>query len=163
STRMPASMHSFYLRNMYQKNLLREPGGISLNGQPIDLSKVNIPVYFLSAAEDHIAPWKSTYAGTRLFSGPVRFVLGASGHIAGVINPPVANKYGYWTNDRLTEDPDEWIANARQQPGSWWTDWNDWLSRLNNDQVPARTPGGGALKPLEEAPGSYVKVHLSKH
>src|SRR5687767_11820352 len=103
STRMPAAMHSFYLRNMYIKNLLRQPGGISLNGVPIDLATVETPVYFASTIEDHIAPWKSTYAGAQLFSGAVRFVLGGSGHIAGIVNPPAANKYCYWTNEKLAE------------------------------------------------------------
>lgn len=162
STRMPAKMHSFYLRNMYQKNLLREPGGISLNGQPIDLSKVKVPVYFLSAIEDHIAPWKSTYVGTQLFAGPVRFVLGASGHIAGVINPPVSNKYHYWTNSRVVADPDEWLADAERHPGSWWNDWRDWVSALSNEQVKARIPGDGKLPILEDAPGTYVKHRLVK-
>src|SRR4029450_9063092 len=103
ATRMPATMHSFYLRNMYMKNLLREPGGITLAGVPIDVSKVTVPTYFVSAIEDHIAPWKATYAGTQLTSGKVRFVLSGSGHIAGMINPPAASKYGYWTNDKLPD------------------------------------------------------------
>ena len=160
STRMPAAMHSFYLRNMYLKNLLKEPGGIHLNGQAIDLTKVKIPVYFLSAIEDHIAPWKSTYAGTYLFSGPVRFVLGASGHIAGVINPPAAGKYCYWTNNAFPDNPQAWLDTALKHPGSWWEDWRDWLSNQDNEQVEARIPGDGQLPPLEDAPGSYVKYRL---
>src|SRR5688572_28512715 len=112
STRMPAAMHSFYLRNMYLQNRLAQPGGIVMNDTPIDVSAVEVPTYFISTIEDHIAPWKSTYIGARLLSGPVRFVLGGSGHIAGIINPPAANKYGYWTNDALPEGADAWLADA---------------------------------------------------
>ena len=161
STRMPAAMHSYYLRNMYLKNLLKEPGGIHLNGQAIDLRKVKIPAYFLSTIEDHIAPWKSTYAGAHLFSGPIRFVLGASGHIAGVINPPAAGKYCYWTNDEFPDNPQTWLDTALRHPGSWWEDWRNWLADQDNEQVNARIPGGGQLLPLEDAPGSYVKYRLS--
>ena len=117
STRMPARMHSFYLRNMYIQNLLGEPGGIELAGVPIDLSKVKLPAYFISTVEDHIAPWKTTYKGAQYLGGPVRFVLGGSGHIAGIVNPPAAKKYHYWTNDALPETADEWFAGAKQQPG----------------------------------------------
>ena len=160
STRMPAAMHSFYLRNMYLNNLLSKPGGITLNGVANDLSRVTIPIYFASTIEDHIAPWKSTYAGAKLFSGPVRFVLGGSGHIAGIINPPEANKYGYWTNDKLAETPQAWLASANQHPGSWWNDWARWIEQHAGDKVPAREPGTGQLKALEDAPGSYVKVRI---
>ena len=161
STRMPAAMHSFYLRNMYLHNRLREPGGISLGGVPIDLSKVKVPAYFISTVEDHIAPWKSTYLGAKLLRGPVRFVLGGSGHIAGIVNPPAANKYGYWTNDVLPDSPDDFQAGATQHPGSWWSDWQAWIDALNGaDRVPARTPGEGGLKAIEDAPGSYVAQRL---
>jgi polyhydroxyalkanoate synthase len=158
STRMPATMHSFYLRNMYMKNLLREPGGITLAGVPIDLSKVTVPLYFASAAEDHIAPWKATYLSPRAMRGKARFVLAGSGHIAGMINPPSANKYGYWTNDRLPDSADAWFAGAKQYEGSWWTDWAKWLSGHAGKQVPARLPGKGRLKAIEAAPGSYVRI-----
>jgi len=161
STRMPREMHSFYLRNMYQKNLLREPGGITLDDVAIDLRKVKVPAYILSTKEDHIAPWRSTYAATQLYSGPVRFVLGMSGHIAGVVNPPAANKYGYWTNTKLPEDPDEWLAGAETHEGSWWLDWKRWVSRYNAKKVPARVPGDGELAVIEDAPGSYVKVRIA--
>jgi len=161
STRMPAKMHSFYLRNMYMKNALKDPGGIILGGVPIDLRKIRIPAYFISTAEDHIAPWKSTYLGARLLSGPVRFVLGGSGHIAGIVNPPAANKYGYWTRDKLEQSPQAWQEQAQFHEGSWWTDWQAWIDRQNGDaRVPARTPGKGKLKAIEDAPGSYVSVHL---
>ncbi|MCC9622562.1 class I poly(R)-hydroxyalkanoic acid synthase [Thalassospira sp. MA62] len=161
STRMPKAMHSFYLRNMYNKNLLREPGGISIMGQPIDLRDIKIPVYFLSTREDHIAPWKATYAGTQLMSGQVKFVLSASGHIAGVVNPPAANKYCHWTYNRTPENPDDWMAKATQHDGSWWTDWQNWISRRTGGKVDARKPGDGKLKVLGDAPGDYVKVRLS--
>lgn len=158
STRMPAKMHSFYLRNMYMKNLLRVPGGITLAGVPIDLSKVTVPTYFVSAIEDHIAPWKTTYAGPQVLSGKSRFVLSGSGHIAGMINPPAANKYGYWTSDRLPATPDEWLAGAKQHEGSWWGDWLKWLSPHLGKEVPARVPGKGRLKVIEAAPGSYARL-----
>jgi polyhydroxyalkanoate synthase len=157
STRMPARMHSFYLRRMYQENLLKEPGALKLAGSRIDLGRVQVPVYFLSTREDHIAPWQSTYRGTRLFSGPVRFVLGASGHIAGVINPPVANKYGYWTSTELPEESDAWLEGAERHDGSWWSDWDGWVGEFAEGEVEAREPGNG-LAVLEDAPGSYVAV-----
>jgi len=157
STRMPAAMHSFYLRTMYQHNLLAKPGGINLADTPIDLSKISTPTFILSAREDHIAPWKSTYAATRFYSGPVKFVLSASGHIAGVISAP-GSKYGHWTNDNLPPRPDEWFAGATPHQGSWWPVWEEWVTRLDSDRVPAREPGGGKLTIIENAPGSYVRV-----
>ena len=160
ATRMPYAMHSFYLRNMYMRNLLKEPGGITLGNVPINLSEIKAPSYFISTLEDHIAPWKSTYLGTQLFSGPVRFVLGGSGHIAGIINPPAANKYGYWTSSTLAKTADEWLAGASQHAGSWWTDWQAWVTALDDRKVSARDPAHGKLKPLEDAPGSYVKLRL---
>ena len=158
STRMPARMHSFYLRNMYQNNLLREPGGITLLGTPIDLRQVKVPSYFLSTREDHIAPWRSTYRGTQILSGPRRFVLAASGHIAGVVNPPGEGKYGHWVNEDLPPEPEQWLAGATEMAGSWWPDWQRWITALDNHQVPARKPGVGGLPAIEDAPGSYVKV-----
>ena len=161
STRMPAAMHSFYLRNMYLRNLLRVPGGITLDGVPIDLTKVKTPTYFISTLEDHIAPWKSTYAGAQLFAGETRFVLGGSGHIAGIINPPAAKKYCYWTRDALADAPQAWFESANQQPGSWWTDWAQWAEPKGKGKVPAREPGSGKLPAIEAAPGAYVKVKLA--
>lgn len=157
STRMPAAMHSFYLRNMYLKNRLREPGGITLAGAPINITKVIAPSYFISTVEDHIAPWQSTYAGARLLKGPVRFVLGGSGHIAGIINPPAANKYGYWTHDALPRESRDWFAAAQQHPGSWWSDWAQWVAAQAGARIPARAPGSLAHPPIEDAPGSYVQ------
>lgn len=159
STRLPATMHSYYLRKMYVENKLCQAGGITLDGVPIDIRKVKIPANFISTREDHIAPWPSTYAGARLFSGPVKFTLGMSGHIAGIINPPVANKYGYWTSSgKLPADPEQWLQAASEKQGSWWSDWQAWIKKYAGDQVPARVPGSGKLKPIEDAPGSYVKV-----
>ncbi|HUO44026.1 MAG TPA: class I poly(R)-hydroxyalkanoic acid synthase [Burkholderiales bacterium] len=160
STRMPAAMHSFYLRNMYLKNRLREPRGITLAGVPIDLSQVRTPLYFVSTLEDHISPWPSTYAGARLFPGEVRFVLGGSGHIAGIVNPPAAGKYQYWTRDALDAEPQQWLAHAERHAGSWWLDWAQWVAPHAAEQVAARAPGAGRLPALEDAPGAYVKVRL---
>jgi len=161
STRMPARMHSFYLRNMYIRNAMGTPGGIELAGVPIDLSKVKLPAYFISTVEDHIAPWKTTYKGAQYLSGPVRFVLGGSGHIAGIVNPPAAKKYHYWTNDSMPGSAEEWFASARQQPGSWWEDWQRWIEPHGGGKAPARIPGEGALKALEDAPGSYAKARIA--
>ncbi len=158
STRMPAKMHSFYLRNMYMANKLREPGAITLAGVPIDLSKITAPAYFVSACEDHIAPWKATYQGPLLMSGKSRFVLSGSGHIAGMINPPSANKYGYWTNSDLPASSEEWFAGATQHEGSWWSDWRAWMTPHLGPQVPPRIPGKGKLKVIEAAPGTYARI-----
>jgi poly[(R)-3-hydroxyalkanoate] polymerase subunit PhaC len=157
STRMPAAMHSFYLRNMYQENLLVKPGGITLDGVPIDLRKIKTPSFLLSTREDHIAPWRSTYAATQIYKSPVKFVLSASGHIAGVVNPP-GSKYGHWENDNNPPTPEEWFATATAVPDSWWPEWERWVSQYSAGEVPARHPGDGKLKPIEDAPGSYVKV-----
>ncbi len=157
ATRMPAAMHSFYLRNMYQRNLLAKPGGISLAGAPIDLKRIKAPTFILSSREDHIAPWKSTYAATRLYSGPVNFVLAASGHMAGVISPP-GSKYGHWTNDDLPSTADEWLDHAKSHQGSWWPHWDEWVTPFDLGRVPPRSPGDGKLAVIEDAPGAYVRV-----
>ena len=158
STRMPAAMHSFYLRKMYQENALIEPDGITLDGVKIDLRKIAVPVYVLSTREDHIAPWTSTYAATQIYAGPVKFVLSASGHIAGVVNPPAAKKYCYWANGKNPKEPQQWLASATQRDGSWWPDWNSWVAAHAGGQTAARKPGSGKLKAIEDAPGSYVRV-----
>jgi polyhydroxyalkanoate synthase len=158
ATRMPAMMHKFYLREMYLNNRLVQPDALTLLGTPIDLKRIRTPAYILSARDDHIAPWRSTFAATQLFSGPVRFVLAASGHIAGVINPPTANKYGYWLHARKTKTPDAWFAGATRHEGSWWPDWQEWVARFGGDLVAARDPANGPRPPLEDAPGSYVRV-----
>ena len=159
STRMPRAMHSAYLRDMYQNNRLREPGGITLDGVPIDLTAIDVPVYILSTREDHIAPWRSTYAATGLYRGPVRFVLAMSGHIAGVVNPPSANKYGHFTGE-LADTPDAWLEAATAHDGSWWPDWDVWVSEHDGGEAAPREPGAGALPVIENAPGRYVKVRI---
>ncbi|WP_439550569.1 PHA/PHB synthase family protein [Falsiroseomonas sp.] len=158
STRMPAKMHSFYLRRMYQQNDLVKPGGIELDGVALDLRKIKVPTYMISTREDHIAPWKSTYRGTQIYGGKTRFVLAASGHIAGVVNPPDSGKYSHWVNESLPADPDDWFKGATELSGSWWPDWQRWVMAQDRTMVPARMPGDGALKPLAEAPGTYVTV-----
>jgi polyhydroxyalkanoate synthase len=146
---------------MYIKNLLGEPGGIELAGVPIELGEVKVPSYFISTVEDHIAPWKTTYKGARYLGGPVRFVLGGSGHIAGIVNPPSANKYHYWTNGALPDTADAWFATATQHPGSWWEDWQRWVEPFSGGLCPARIAGEGALRALEDAPGSYAKMRIA--
>ena len=162
STRLPATMLVTYLRKIYQDNGLMKPGHLVLDGVPIDIGKIETPCYVLATKDDHIAPWVSSYPATRSFAGPVRFVLGASGHIAGVINPPRANKYCYWTSAKTPATPAEWFANAERHEGSWWSDWGKWLARKAGSRVPSRQPGDGALAPIEGAPGSYVNVRLSE-
>jgi len=162
STTMPHMMHSFYLRNMYQKNLLAKPGGITLDGVAIDLSTIEVPAYFLSTKEDHIAPWIATFKGSRLLKGPVRFVLGGSGHIAGVINPADSGKYGYWSSTSRIEDPDRWLEEATRNEGSWWPDWQAWLAQHGGGEVPARDPKAGPLPEIEPAPGRYVKMRSAE-
>jgi polyhydroxyalkanoate synthase subunit PhaC len=158
STRMPAAMHSFYLRRMYQENKLIEPGGITLGGVPIDLGRIAVPSFVISTREDHIAPWRSTYAATQTYAGPVKFVLAASGHIAGVVNPPAANKYSHWTNAKSPAAPEDWLADATEHKGSWWPEWAKWVAKYGAGKIAARQPGDGKLKAIEDAPGSYVKV-----
>ena len=153
-------MHSMYLRKMYLENKLVEPGGITLAGVPLDLRKIDVPTYIISTSEDHIAPWKSTYKATRLYGGPVKFVLSASGHIAGVINPPAAGKYCYWTNPKKAKNPDVWFKGAARHEGSWWPDWLTWIGKFAGGRVEARVPGKGGLKAIEDAPGAYAKVRI---
>jgi polyhydroxyalkanoate synthase len=156
ATRMPYRMHMFYLRECYLKNSLAK-GDMVLGGVKLDLSKVKIPIYLQSAREDHIAPYRSVYKATKLYSSPIRYIIAGSGHIAGVINHPDANKYQYWTNDKLPDTVEEWWKGAVEHPGSWWPDWDEWLSERSGKKVAARTPGDGKLKVIEDAPGSYVK------
>ncbi|WP_373089956.1 PHA/PHB synthase family protein [Sneathiella sp.] len=160
ATNMPPKMHSFYLRNMYQKNLVSKPGALTLGGHPVDLTTVTIPVFIQASKEDHIAPFKSVFKNTKLFGGPAEFMLAGSGHIAGVINHPDAGKYQYWTNAKKKKyaTGEDWLAEATEHPGSWWPHWNKWLSKKSGAKVPARDPSKGKLKPIEDAPGRYVKV-----
>jgi polyhydroxyalkanoate synthase len=158
ATRMPAANHSFYLRNCYLENKLAK-GEMVIGGEVLDLGKVTIPIYNLATREDHIAPAKSVFAGSAMFGGTVRFVLSGSGHIAGVVNPPALRKYQYWTGAKPNGgDFDQWLAQAEEHPGSWWPDWLAWLKKADSAEVGARPPGGGKLKPIEAAPGSYVRV-----
>jgi polyhydroxyalkanoate synthase len=157
SPRFPHGIHKFYLHELYRRNRLVEPDGVVVAGRRVDLRKVKTPIYVLSTREDHIAPWQSTYRALRIFPGASRFTLAASGHLTGVVNPPVANKYCYWTNPKTPQSPEEWRAGARPVEGSWWRDWDAWVKRLSEgDEVTAREPGDGKLKPLGDAPGSYV-------
>jgi len=160
ATRMPTALHRFYVENFYQANKLCQAGGVSLAGVDIDVSRVKLPCYFLATIEDHIAPWKSAYRGAQLPAGPVRFVLGGSGHLAGTINPPAARQHGYWTNasSPLPEQADDFLSEATRHHGSWWPDWQQWLLAQpdGNTLVVARQPGERALKVIEEAPGSYA-------
>jgi polyhydroxyalkanoate synthase len=155
---MPRETHLFYLRQMYINNNLVKPGGITLKGVPIDVRKISMPVYLQAAKEDHIAPYRSVFKATNLYSGPVRFMLAGSGHIAGVINPPAANKYGYTTNEMEPKSIDEWLSGAVEHKGSWWPDWDEWLKPLSGAEVDARIPGDGKLPVLEDAPGTYVSI-----
>jgi polyhydroxyalkanoate synthase len=158
ATRMPAANHSFYLRNCYLENRLSK-GDMVIGGKKLDLKSVKVPIYNLATREDHIAPARSVLLGSKFFGGPVRFVLAGSGHIAGVVNPPDKMKYQYWTGPRPTSaNLDAWLAKAKEHAGSWWPDWFEWLKKLDPAEVPARVPGGGNLTPIEDAPGTYVKV-----
>jgi polyhydroxyalkanoate synthase len=160
ATRMPIAMHMFYLRDCYQKNLLSQPGGITMNGVPIFLNKVKVPLYFVASREDHIAPARSVFRGAKIFQKNARLVLAGSGHIAGIINPPEANKYQHWINDDLTgaSSFDEWLSKATEHKGSWWPDWDAWIAPKSGAKVPARVPGDGKLRVLDDAPGTYVKM-----
>ncbi|HEY2178627.1 MAG TPA: class I poly(R)-hydroxyalkanoic acid synthase [Caulobacteraceae bacterium] len=156
-TRMPKALHLFYLRRFYRDNALAR-GELELAGARLDLGKVTVPIYVQSSKEDHIAPARSVYKGSRLFGGKTLFTLAGSGHIAGVINAPTAGKYQHWTNDALPDSLDEWMAGAEEHPGSWWPHWAAWLAPRSGKQIPARDPAKGPLKPTEDAPGSFVKV-----
>jgi polyhydroxyalkanoate synthase len=156
-TRMPKALHLGYLRNFYLNNALAK-GEFSLAGTPLDLKTVKTPVYVQASREDHIAPMGSVYRGAKLFGGPVTFTLAGSGHIAGVVNPPKANKYQHWTNAALPDTLEDWQAGAVEHKGSWWPHWAAWLGERSGDLIPARDPAAGPLTPIEDAPGRYVKV-----
>lgn len=154
STNMPAAMHSFYLRRFYRDNALVTPCAVEIKNTPIDISRIETPCYFLSTREDHIAPWKATYQATQLVKGPCTFVLAASGHVAGVVNPPVKNKYCYWTADKTPANADQWLESTTQTEGSWWPHHHQWIKTYSGGEVPARK----IETFLEQAPGSYVKM-----
>ena len=158
STNLPGPMFAWYLRNMYLENRLREPGALRSLGEAIDLGAIDVPTFIYASREDHIVPWQAAYRSTELLSNDLRFVLGASGHIAGVINPLAKNKRNYWVNDNLVPEPHDWLESAKSMPGSWWADWRDWLLRHKGSEVDApREPGNRDYPPLEAAPGSYVR------
>jgi polyhydroxyalkanoate synthase subunit PhaC len=150
ATRITVACHSFFLRNCYLENKLAK-------GEMV-LGSVTIPIYSLATREDHIAPAKSVFLGSKLFGGPVKFVVAGSGHIAGVVNPPIQAKYGYWTDGPTVSNVETWLAKAEEHPGSWWPHWLQWIRQQDPNEVSARNPGGGKLDSLEDAPGSYVTV-----
>ena len=157
-TNLPGPMFVWYLRHLYLQNELKIPARLTSLGQPIDLGKLRMPVYVFGAKEDHIVPWSAAYLNTHLVGGPVRFVLGASGHIAGAINPASKNKRSYWSGEAIKPDAQSWLASAQEHPGSWWVDWRNWLSQFAaTEQAAPTTLGNGKFLPLEAAPGSYVK------
>lgn len=158
STNLPGPMYAWYLRHLYLQNELRIPNRLQSLGAPVDLGKITVPTYVFAAKEDHIVPWKAAFRNTHLIGGPLRFVLGASGHIAGAINPASKNKRSYWTGKLTGGDADTWLASAHEQPGSWWVDWRNWLREFAGDKMPTPSSlGGNGYRPIEPAPGSYVK------
>jgi polyhydroxyalkanoate synthase len=159
ATNLPGPMYAWYLRNMYLENNLRVPGTLTMCGTPVDLGSIDMPSYVLATQEDHIVPWRSAYQTTQLVSGKSQFVLGASGHIAGVINPASKNKRSYWTGGKQGDDAQAWLASATETPGSWWNHWIKWLAPKSGKTVAARKRlGNSKYKPIEAAPGRYVKV-----
>ena len=159
SANLPGPMYVYYLRNLYLDNRLRESGALTMTGTPVDLARIHIPVYVYASRDDHIVPWRSAYRTTALVSGDVSFVLGSSGHIAGVVNPPQPPRRNYWTNDLVTDSPDDWFARAASVPGSWWPHWAQWLAgHAGARQAAPRTTGSDLYAPIEPAPGSYVRA-----
>jgi polyhydroxyalkanoate synthase len=157
SSNLPGPMYVYYLKNMYLDNRLREPGALTMAGEAIDLGRVTLPTYVYASRDDHIVPWRAAYRTTALFGGDLTFVMGASGHIAGVVNPPEKKRRNYWANDLLTDDPDDWLARAKSIPGSWWPHWAAWLEPHGGARRPApRGAGSDAYPPLAPAPGHYV-------
>ena len=162
SANLPGPMYDYYLRNMYLDNRLREPGALTMCGEAVDLSRIAIPTYVYASRDDHIVPWRTAYRSVDLLGGDVGFVLGASGHIAGVVNPPEKKRRNYWTNELLTEHPDDWLARAQSHPGSWWPHWAAWLAEQSGARRPSpRHPGSARHRPLEPAPGTYVRERVS--
>ncbi len=159
STNLPGPMYCWYLRNTYLENNLRTPGKVTVCGEPVDLTRLDMPAFIYGSREDHIVPWDGAYASTQILRGDRRFVLGASGHIAGVINPPAKKKRSYWTNRKLPASAQAWFDGATEHPGSWWTEWSDWLKSHAGKQIAApKTPGNRTYQPIESAPGRYVKA-----
>ena len=161
STNLPGPMYCWYVRNMYLENKLREPGKLTMCGVPADLGAIRLPTYILATREDHIVPWKTAYLSTRHLQGDTRFVLGASGHVAGVINPPAHNRRSYWASDRLGANAQAWLAGAAETRGSWWPHWNVWLQGFSaGERAAPKKSGNARFKPIEPAPGRYVKVRV---
>ena len=159
SVSLPGPMYCWYTRNTYLENNIKDPGKTTQCGVPVDLSKITAPVYLLASREDHIVPWKAAYLTKDLIGGDARFVLAASGHVAGVINPPARNKRSHWLNDELVSDPQRWLEAAQEKPGSWWPDWHAWMKHHSSGTIPAPTELGNAqYHPIEPAPGRYVKL-----
>jgi polyhydroxyalkanoate synthase len=159
STNLPGPMYCWYLRNTYLENKLKVPGAATVCGEKVDLGAIEAPAYIYASREDHIVPWTSAYGSTRLLRGKRRFALGASGHIAGVINPPAKGKRSHWLNDKLPASPEAWLDGATEHPGSWWTDWSAWLAGHGGKLVAApKVPGNRQFKAIEPAPGRYVKA-----
>src|SRR5205085_762520 len=162
SANLPGPMYAYYLRNMYLDNRLRERGALTMCGEPVDLSRLTMPSYVYASREDHIVPWRAAYRTVQLLGGEVSFVLGASGHIAGVINSPRKQRRHYLTNKHLADHPDQWLAGAESHPGSWWPHWIEWLAgRAGVQKAAPRVPGGGRYRPLAPAPGSYVRERIA--
>jgi polyhydroxyalkanoate synthase subunit PhaC len=158
SVSLPGPMYCWYTRNTYLENNVKDPGKTTQCGVPVDLSKIDVPVYLLASREDHIVPWKSAFRSKDLIGGESRFVLAASGHVAGVINPPARNKRSHWINDDLESDPQTWFEAAEERPGSWWPDWDSWMKTHSNGTTPAPDrQGNETFNPIEPAPGRYVK------
>jgi polyhydroxyalkanoate synthase len=158
STNLPGPMYCYYLRNTYLENMLRVPGALTSCGVPVDLGRIGLPSFVYGSREDHIVPWKSAYGSIKLLGGDVRFVLGASGHIAGVVNPASKNRRSYWVGTAHPDEPEAWLEQAKEQPGSWWPVWSQWLSGFKGGEVAARAELGDAgHRPIEPAPGRYVK------
>jgi len=160
-TNLPGPMFCFYVRNAYLENVIREPGRTIQCGVPVDLGEIDVPAFVYSSREDHIVPWRSAYASTGLLAGDNTFVLGASGHIAGVINPPAKNRRNFWVGGSSDGDADHWLATAREVPGSWWPTWAEWLAARAGASVAApRRPGSRKHRVIEPAPGRYVKFRV---
>jgi polyhydroxyalkanoate synthase len=158
SANLPGPLYAWYLRNTYLENNLRVPGKLTLCSRPVDLGAIRCPAYVLATREDHIVPWRSAYASTQLLPGKIDFVLATSGHVAGVVNPPAAGRRSHWLSEGTPADGDEWLAQARSVPGSWWTHWRAWLKQHSGTQVAApQTTGSAHHQPIEPAPGSYVR------
>ncbi|MGH8922205.1 MAG: hypothetical protein ACRD0H_28355, partial [Actinomycetes bacterium] len=156
--RIPAAVLRDYGKLMLHQNRLRQAGGITIDGVPIDVGAIETPVTMVAFKDDHVAAWDDSYAGLHLFGGPKRFLVGGSGHNAGMINPPAAGKHGYWTSEALPESAEAWLEAAENKPGSWWPEWEGWLADAKAEGVPARPVSGGKLPVIEAAPGSYVQV-----